>query len=128
MKKAAKQPSAGASRVEADIIAGLTQFRDAVKSRNVETQMNARRFTLNIPRTVYSAEDVKNVRGLLGVSQTLFAAFLGVSAGTVRAWEQGANEPTPMACRFMDEIKRKPAYWQAILKEMTTSRGSASEN
>ena len=33
------------------------------------------------------------VRDLLGMSQVLFARFLGVDANTVRSWEQGTRPP-----------------------------------
>ena len=39
--------------------------------------------------------EVRHVRIALGMSQSKLGAALGVSARTVRAWEQGENKPHP---------------------------------
>src|SRR5579883_1391046 len=68
----------------------------------------------------YGPDDVRRVRGLLGMSQVLFARFLGVDANTVRSWEQGSRPPSPIARRFMDEIEGDPEHWrQRVLREAT---------
>ena len=66
-----------------------------------------------------SPKDIVKIRAGLGASQTAFAALLGVSANTVRAWEQGVNPPSGMASRFLAEIRRDPAYWKARMDEAT---------
>ena len=38
--------------------------------------------------------DIAKVRGKLGLSQSKFAAILGISADTLQNWEQGRREPT----------------------------------
>ena len=38
--------------------------------------------------------DIAKVRGKLGLSQSNFAAILGISADTLQNWEQGRREPT----------------------------------
>ena len=38
--------------------------------------------------------DLVKVRGKLGLSQSKFAAVLGISADTLQNWEQGRREPT----------------------------------
>ncbi len=40
-----------------------------------------------------TAKDVAVIRKRLGLSQEAFAAFLGVSIGTLRNWEQSRREP-----------------------------------
>jgi len=65
---------------------------------------------------------VRRTRGLLRASQAVFARFLGVSVKTVRAWEQGFNVPSDMACRFMDEIRRDPSYWLRRLRSAIVAR------
>jgi putative transcriptional regulator len=72
---------------------------------------------LDLRPHTYGASDVKDIRKLLGVSQPLFAKFLGVDLGTVRSWEQGQNPPSPMACRFMDEIRSSPDHWKGRLNQ-----------
>ena len=48
----------------------------------------ARTFRLN-PKT-----DIVKVRGKLGLSQSKFAAVMGISADTLQNWEQGRRSPT----------------------------------
>lgn len=38
--------------------------------------------------------DIVKVRGKLGVSQSKFAAILGISTDTLQNWEQGRRSPT----------------------------------
>jgi putative transcriptional regulator len=38
--------------------------------------------------------DIARVRGRLGLSQSKFAAILGISADTLQNWEQGRRTPT----------------------------------
>ena len=38
--------------------------------------------------------DIVRVRGKLGLSQSKFAAILGISADTLQNWEQGRRTPT----------------------------------
>ena len=40
------------------------------------------------------AADIVKVRGQLGLSQSKFAAILGISADTLQNWEQGRRQPT----------------------------------
>jgi DNA-binding transcriptional regulator YiaG len=60
--------------------------------------------------------EVVAIRSQLGVSQPVFAELLGVSPGTVRAWEQGVNVPSGIALRFLAEIRENPEYWIGRLK------------
>jgi DNA-binding transcriptional regulator YiaG len=68
----------------------------------------------------YGPDDVRRVRGLLEMSQTAFARFLGVDPNTVRSWEQGTRVPSSIARRFMGEIEHNPAYW----RERVAPRGA----
>ncbi|MHB1422792.1 MAG: helix-turn-helix domain-containing protein [Gemmataceae bacterium] len=100
----------------------LSEFTDALKKGEVSTYFTCRQINLDLKPTPYNPELVKTTRQLLKVSQTLFARFLGVSPKTVRSWEQGINTPSPMACRFMDEIRRSPAYWMERLREVVVTK------
>ena len=60
--------------------------------------------------------EVAAIRAQLGASQPVFAQLLGVSPGTVRAWEQGVNVPSGIALRFLVEIRSNPEYWKGRLK------------
>lgn len=52
--------------------------------------------------------DVKAIRTKLGLSQDGFAATFGVSAKTVRKWEQGERRPTGAARVLLKVIEREP--------------------
>jgi putative transcriptional regulator len=110
------------SSVEDEILQALTEFTEALEKGDVAKRFNCRQVKLNLEPTAYNPELVKKTRDLLNISQPLFARFLGVSARTVKSWEQGDNEPHPMACRFMDEIRRNPKYWTNRLKEITVKK------
>lgn len=84
----------------------------------VEQVYNCHNVVLELEPMAYRKEMVRATRKLLGASQQIFAQFLGVSVQAVQAWEQGRKEPKDVACRFMDEIRRDPRYWQARLREL----------
>jgi putative transcriptional regulator len=107
--------------VENEILEALSEFTEALERGEVFQRFNCRQIKLNLQRTTYSPELVKKTRETLGISQPLFARFLGVSPKTVKAWEQGLNEPHPMACRFMDEIRRNRKYWLTVLKKVAVN-------
>jgi putative transcriptional regulator len=53
--------------------------------------------------------EVKAIRRKTGMSQPVFAAFLGVSPSAVAQWERGAKSPSGPAARLLDVIDRKGA-------------------
>ena len=65
----------------------------------------------------------KAAREALGVSQPIFARFLGVSTQTVKAWEQGTRVPTGAVRRLLTDIRRHPDHWAARLREEATAAG-----
>jgi len=108
--------------VENDILEALTDFTDALEKGEVRKRLTCRQVKLDLKPTIYNPQLVQKIRTELGVSQTLFAFFLGVSPKTVRSWEQGINPPNPMACRFMDEIRRMPMFWIKRLKGIAVTK------
>ena len=53
------------------------------------------------PAGVYSSVQVKNIREKIGLTQKLFAKYLGVSTKTVEAWEAGRNKPSGPSNRLL---------------------------
>jgi putative transcriptional regulator len=105
------------------IVRGLKEFAEAVEGGDALAQrFTCRTVVLNLQPGHYNSRLVQQTRELLGVSQALFAQFLGVSTRTVHSWEQGINQPSEMASRFMDEIRRDPKYWQRRLKTAAVAR------
>ena len=108
------------------IIEGLTEFAEALESGEpLETRLTGHRLSIDLMPRKYRPRDVRATRRLLGASQSLFARFLGVALGTVRAWEQGRNVPNGAAARLLDEIRLNPGFWKtrfaSVLRRRTTS-------
>ena len=61
--------------------------------------------------------DVATVRKQLGLSQRKFADLFGISAGTVRNWEQGVREPEGPARVLLAVIAKEP---DAVLRALHT--------
>jgi len=62
--------------------------------------------------------DIRNARKHLGLSQDQFAAAFGVSASTLRKWEQGQRSPTGAAKTLLKIIEREPKAVVRALKAM----------
>lgn len=54
------------------------------------------------PVKKYSNEDIKKIRNKAGMTQSVFANYMGVSPKTVEAWELGRTHPTGPAYRLLD--------------------------
>lgn len=60
--------------------------------------------------------DVQKARKRLGLSQNQFADAFGVSASTLRKWEQGQRAPTGAAKTLLKIIEREPKAVVRALK------------
>jgi DNA-binding transcriptional regulator YiaG len=113
-RRGASPPTPGnLSPAGAKLVAAFEEAIAAMQSGEpLERHFTVRTYKVDFQPRDYGPDDVRRVRGLLGMSQVLFAGFLGVDANTVRSWEQGTRPPSPIARRFMDEIEGDPTYWQ----------------
>jgi putative transcriptional regulator len=110
--------------VGAEILEALEEVRAALESGEpLERRFTVRSYRFDFAARVYTPDDVRSVRRLLGLSQPLFAVFLGVDASTVRSWEQGTRPPSTIARRFMDEVAVNPDYWRSRLRESIATVG-----
>src|SRR5258708_26693878 len=92
--------------------------RDLENGKGIQNKYTCRKVEFRLKPRPYNPHAVRQTRDLLRASQKVFAMFLGTSVKTIQAWEQGnGNAPSKMACRFMDEIRRNPAYWRKRLNE-----------
>ena len=67
--------------------------------------------TLSItPIEEFTATEIKDIRKNAGMTQVLFAKYLGVSVKTVEAWEAGRNHPNGTACRMLSITKKDPQF------------------
>ncbi len=113
------------TRNGAEIVGALTEFLDVLKEGGSEAV--ARRYTvrtveLNLEPRNYTSQDVKKVRSILGLSQPLFARFLGVTVNAVRNWENGGQTPSKLACRFLDEINHNPELFKERIRDAIVSK------
>jgi putative transcriptional regulator len=116
MKRGLRGEGANAAGSElsmgAELLQGLQGFADALEAGIETERYTIRTVKADLAPQVYDAVRVRKTRELLGMSQAVFALFLGVSRGTVRQWEQGDRPPAPIACRMMDEIWAAPDHWR----------------
>ena len=80
-----------------------------------EGKIKARTKTMTIePVPDFKASEIKSIRNELGMTQVLFAGFMGVSAKTVEAWEAGRNMPNGPARRILAMLKVDPTLPQKM--------------
>jgi putative transcriptional regulator len=61
---------------------------------------------------------IREIRHKLSVSQAIFAEMLGVSASSIRAWEQGKREPDGPARRLLQIAEMYPEVLTAVVGEI----------
>ena len=73
--------------------------------------LKAKTRTLSIePVGVFTSSEIKSIRNSTGLTQKLFAKYMGVSVKTVEAWEAGRNHPDGAACRLLSLTKKDPSF------------------
>lgn len=109
------------------ILGRLKKFTEHLESGiPISGTYSCRKVLLEIEMKPYNAKMVKEVRGLLKVSQALFAKFLGVSVSTVQKWERG-KPVDGAACRLMDEIRYDPDHWRKRFMSMARIVSASSK-
>ena len=66
---------------------------------------------------VTDAAYARNVRGRTGLTQTVFAARIGVPVETVRNWEQGKRSPRGPARALLKVLEQAPETAFAVLRQ-----------
>jgi DNA-binding transcriptional regulator YiaG len=131
-KRAGNKHSSRAEKLSpagSKIVSAFHEAIEAMRSGGpVEKQISVRTYRAEFTCRNYGPEDVHRVRRLLGMSQVLFARFLGVDPNTVRSWEQGARPPSAIARRFMGEIEEDPEYWRRRIARSLVESASTSSN
>ena len=80
-----------------------------------EGKLKARTKTMSIePVPEFEANEIKSIRNELGMTQVLFAGFMGVSPKTVEPWEAGRNMPDGPARRILAMVKMDPGLPQRL--------------
>jgi putative transcriptional regulator len=116
----------------ARIVKSLNEFADDLESgAPIESKYTVRQVRVIPKPSPYSPARVRTVRELIGASQEVFAQLLAVSPMTVRSWEQGLRQPSPIARRFLDEIAMSPGHFRgrilaAVSNTTRSSRATRS--
>ncbi len=89
-----------------DIKLGLEQAIEYEKGN-----LKAKKTTLSIlPLDEFTSAEIKEIRNNTGLSQALFAKYMGVSVKTVEAWEAGRNQPEGSARRLLTITRENPSF------------------
>ena len=88
-----------------------TGLKEAVAYERGELKAKTKKMTVQ-PVHRFAAEEIREIRKNAGMTQTLFAKFMGVSVKTVEAWECGRNQPIGAACRLLFLTKADPLFPQ----------------
>lgn len=89
-----------------DIKLGLEQAIDYEKGKRSAkvTKMEI------LPLETFTSADIKAIRAGAGMTQSLFAQYLGVSVKTVEAWESGRDHPQGPARRMLALTRNDPQF------------------
>ena len=73
--------------------------------------LKAKTTTITIsPVDTFTPGEIKEIRNNTGLTQVLFAKYMGVSVKTVEAWESGRNHPEGTAYRLLSLTRNDPAF------------------
>ena len=86
-----------------------TGLNEAIEYEKGNIKANTRVLSIT-PLEEFSADEIKEIRKSTGLTQVLFANYLGVSLKTVEAWESGRNRPNGSACRMLSITKNNPKF------------------
>ena len=64
------------------------------------------------PVDVFTPGEINEIRKNTGLTQALFAIYMGVSVKTVESWETGRNHPEGAACRLLTLTRNDPSFPQ----------------
>lgn len=73
--------------------------------------LNAKTTKLTIePIARFEPSEIKSIRNSTGMTQVVFAKYMGVSVKTVEAWEAGRNHPDGAASRLLSITQKDPSF------------------
>jgi len=84
----------------------LTEAIQDAKSNSKKLKRTKRNIKIE-PIKKYSPIKIKLIRHETGLTQVLFAQYLGVSPKTVEAWEAGKNKPSGSSSRLLELLDKK---------------------
>lgn len=88
------------SKLGNEIKQGLREAIEGTKKNDLK-----RNYIYIEPVKKFSSKEIKKIRANVGLTQKLFASFLGVSVKTIEAWEEGLNKPSGAASRILTMLE-----------------------
>ena len=83
----------------------ITGLNEAIEDAQSTEKILKRNTVTIVPIKEYNAAEIQKIRKSTGLSQRLFAGYLGVSKKTVEAWEAGTNQPSGAASRLLSMME-----------------------
>ena len=87
----------------------VTGLQEAIDYEDNKITAKTTKITVK-PLPDISAEEIRIIRNEAGLTQSVFAAVLGVSVKTVEAWEAGTNHPIGPARRMISLMQFDPSF------------------
>ena len=69
-----------------------------------------------MPVKEYSGAEIRDIRKKAGMTQSVFASYMGVSKKTVEAWEGGRTHPTGPVFRLLDVLSESKEMKYIVAK------------
>ncbi len=69
-----------------------------------------------LPVKEYDGKEIRDVRMKAGMTQNVFASYMGVSVKTVEAWEGGRTHPTGPVFRLLDILSTEDKMEYIVAK------------
>lgn len=88
-----------------------TRLGQAIEYEKGNLKVKATTLTVE-PVEKFEAEEFRLIRKETGLTQVLFAKYMGVSVKTVEAWESGRKQPEGAACRLLSMTRDDPTFPQ----------------
>ncbi len=88
-----------------DLVQGLNEAIDYEKGSG---KARVKTYTI-LPVQEYSGAEIRDIRMKAGMTQRVFAMYMGVSPKTIEAWECGRTHPTGPAFRLMHYLATNDA-------------------
>ena len=106
------------------LIEGL---KEAIEFEKGRRQLNVREVELpKKPPTWNNKQIVQLRRETLGVSQPVFASYLGISIAALRGWEQGQKHPSGAARRLLQVLSKDPDTFIRVIRDKSVPKRKAS--
>ena len=76
-------------------------LQEAIEYEKGQGTANVKTYMI-LPVKEYSNTEIRDIRMKAGMTQTVFASYMGVSKKTVEAWECGRTHPSGPVFRLLD--------------------------